>query len=312
MSYHPRIECKDVASFQTTRSRNSKLWFVNNDALEEAILGYAARYATRYEVKMYALAIEGNHIQKVATFPQANRAHFMRDFNSSVARAVARFQPTYPGGPLWHRRYSAEYLPASADIEDRFFYTVLQPVNDGLVDDIREYPGYNCFEDAITGRERVCKVVKWKEYNDARRWNKFVPIEQFTERCILKYDRLPGYENLSQKEYASMMRTKLRERTTAVLQARKGKPSLGAALLKTISPGAIPKRTKISGSRDHRPRVLSKDAERRSRGEAWYFSIYFHYKISSKRYRAGESSVEFPPGTYKPPLFTVAYCGLIP
>jgi hypothetical protein len=139
-----------------------------------------------------------------------------------------------------------------------------------------------------------------------------VPIEQFTERCILKYDRLPGYENLSQKEYASMMRTKLRERTTAVLQARKGKPSLGAALLKTISPGAIPKRTKISGSRDHRPRVLSKDAERRSRGEAWYFSIYFHYKISSKRYRAGESSVEFPPGTYKPPLFTVAYCGLIP
>jgi hypothetical protein len=58
MSYHPRIECKDVSSFQTTRTRNSALWFVNNPELEEAILGYAARYVTRHEAKIYALAIE--------------------------------------------------------------------------------------------------------------------------------------------------------------------------------------------------------------------------------------------------------------
>jgi hypothetical protein len=311
MSYHPRIECSDLASFQTTRSRNSQLWFVNNEELEDAILGYAARYATRYKVKMYALAIEGNHIQKVASFPKANRAHFMRDFNSAVARAVARFQQNYPGGPLWHRRYSAEYLVASPDIEDRFFYTVLQPVNDGLVDDIREYPGYNCFEDAITGKERTCKVVRWKEFNDARRWNRSVSIEQFTELCVLKYERLPGYENLSQKDYESTMRRKLRERTEAVLKARKGETSFGAARLRDISPGAAPKRTKTSGPRDHRPRVLSKDPERRAVGEAWYFSIYYHYKSSSERYRAGECNVEFPAGTYKPPLFTVARRGQI-
>jgi hypothetical protein len=121
MSYHPRIECKDVASFQTTRSRNSELWFVNNKELEEAILGYAARYATRYEIKLYALAIEGNHIQKAAGFPKANRAFFMRDFNSAVARAVPRYQRDYPGGPLWARRYSAEYMADDLDIEDRFF-----------------------------------------------------------------------------------------------------------------------------------------------------------------------------------------------
>ena len=162
MPYHPRIECEDVSSFQTTRTRNSELWFVNNPGLEEAILGYAARYATRYEGKIYALAIEGNHIQKVALFPKANRAHFMRDFNSSVARAVPRYQSEYPGGPLWARRYSTEYLPGDEDIEEKFFYTVLQPVNDGLVDDIKEYPDYNCFEDAIHGKARQFRVVKWK------------------------------------------------------------------------------------------------------------------------------------------------------
>jgi hypothetical protein len=90
MPYHPRIECEDVSSFQTTRTRNSELWFVNNPGLEEAILGYAARYASRYEAKIYALAIEGNHIQKVALFPKANRADFMRDFKCSVRRLSAK------------------------------------------------------------------------------------------------------------------------------------------------------------------------------------------------------------------------------
>jgi len=64
MGYHPRFECRERASFLTTRSRNSELWFVNNPKLEQAILGYAARYAQRRKVKLYALAIEGNHIPR--------------------------------------------------------------------------------------------------------------------------------------------------------------------------------------------------------------------------------------------------------
>ena len=309
MSYHPRIECQDVASFQTTRARNSELWFVNNPELEGAILGYAARYATRYEIKMYALAIEGNHIQKVAHFPKANRAHFMRDFNSAVARSVARFQPSYPGGRFWARRYSAEYLPGDADIEDRFFYTVLQPVQDGLVDDIADYPGYNCFEDAVRGTVRECKVIKRKEFNDARRWDCSVSIEDYTEICTLTYERLPGYEQVSQTEYEATMRRKLKERTAEALTRRGGKASLGAQRLGTIEPGSRPKRTKTSGPRDYRPRVLSRNPERRSSAQAWYFDIYFDYQRCSKRYREGDLAVQFPQGTYKPPLFTVAFCG---
>lgn len=311
MPYHPRIECEGVASFQTTRARNSELWFVNNRDLEEAILGYAARYASRYEVKLYALAIEGNHMQFPAQFPKANRAQFMRDLNSSVARAVPRYQPRYPGGRLWARRYSAEYLPGDADIEDRFFYTVLQPVNDGLVDDIKDYPGYNCFEDAITGRERSYKSVRWKEYEDARRWNPEVSLELFIEWNTLKFERLPGYEELSQQEYGTLMRQKLRERTKEALKRRRCGASLGAERLRSIVPGSVPKNTKVSGAKDHRPRVLSKSSIRRSAGEAWYFHTYFKFKESSRRYRSGEIDVEFPPGTFKPPLFTIAYSGTL-
>lgn len=305
MAYHPRVETSKIATFQTTRSRNSELWFVNNLVLERQILGYAAKYKKSYSVKIYALAVEGNHIQFPALFRKGNRAHFMRDFNSSVARAVAREQVRYPGGRFWGRRYSAEFLPGAEDIEEQFFYTVLQPVQDGLVDDITEYPGYNCFEDAITGAVRKYPVVSYKRFNDARRWDKTVRIEDFTEYHELEYERIPGYEHLTKSEYEAQFRFKLRARTAQILADRKGKRPLGKHALKKVRPGSRPIATATTGRYENRPRVLSIDDARRADGKAWYFSIYFKYKETSKEYRAGKTAVIFPEGTYKPPLFTV-------
>lgn len=305
MAYHSRIETCKMPTFQTTRTRRSELWFVNNRPLEAAILGYAAKYAKRYSVKLYALAIEGNHIHFPALFPKANRAHFMRDFNSSVARAVPRYQSAYPPGRLWARRYSAEYLPAPEDTEEQFFYTVLQPIQDGLVESIYKYPGYNCFEDAIMGRTRTFKVVRWKEYNDARRWTKSVSISDFTDRVELRYERLPGYEDVPTLEYARLMRAKLRMRTAEILKGRDGKKAAGREQLKKTTPGSLPQSTKTSAATSHRPRVLSRDNARRAAAKAWYFEIYFQFQESSARYRSGELDVEFPRGTYRPPMFTV-------
>jgi len=304
MGYHPRFECRTRASFLTTRSRNSELWFVNNKKLELTLLGYAARYTERRKVKLYALAIEGNHIQAPAHFPEANRADFMRDFNSSTARAVARHTPEYPGGRFWGRRYSAEIVP-DEDLEKQFFYTVLQPVQDGLVERISQYPGYNCFNDAVKGRKRKFKVVNWAKYNAAKRHNSRIRIKDYIDTYELQYTRLPGYEHLSQKEYELLMREKLEERRLEIVRNRReeGKGFAGReALLKTV-PGSTPYYTKTSTIHSHRPRALSACPERRKEALAWYFDRYYAYKEASSRYRAGELNVEFPDGTYKPHLF---------
>lgn len=65
----------------------------------------------------------------------------MGNFNSAVARSVARFWRNYPGGHFWARRYSAEYLPGDAAIEERFLHTVIRLAQDELVDDIADCPG---------------------------------------------------------------------------------------------------------------------------------------------------------------------------
>ena len=302
MGYHPRIETDKMTDFLTTRARNSELWFVNNKPLEQAILGYAAKYSTIHQVALYALAIEGNHIQAPAHFSNQNRAQFMRDFNSSVARAVPRYTEHYPGGRFWARRYSNEFLPAEEDVEKYFFYTVLQPVQDGLVERISEYPGYNCFHDAIWGIQREKKVVNWSAYYEAKRWKKQVNIKDYIEIYTLEYARLPGFEELTQKEYATLMQKKLEERRLEIVRKRRaeGKGFAGRRVIKKTKQGALPKTTKSSTRTSHRPRVLSECPKRRHEGLDWYFEIYFEYKAISKKYREGAFGILFPPGTYKP------------
>lgn len=308
VGYHPRVEDSDRHSFLTTRSRNSELWFVNNRPLEKAVLGYAAKYSQKYGSKLYGLAIEGNHIQGVAAFPHLNRAAFMRDFKSCVARAVPRYT-TFPGGTFFGRRYSEEQLPSPEDLEEYFFYTVLQPVQDGLVERISDYNGYNCFHDAVWGIERQFEVMNWKNFNKARKRNPRVPSSRFITIVTLKYDRIPGYEQLSTREYALMMSKKLEERRQRIVEERraKGLGFMGPEKLKKVKPGSIPRNTKTSTITSHRPRVLCVCPVRRAHHLGIYFDTYWAYKDASKRYRAGDLSVVFPPGTYKPALSPPAY-----
>jgi len=309
MSYHPRIEARNMVNFKTTRCRNSELWFVDNPRLSEVILANAAKYQKNRKVTLYALAIEGNHIHLLSLFPECNRSDFMRDFNSSVTRSVARYVKHYPGGRLWAKRYSAEFVPDNDSIEKQFFYTVLQPVQDGLVEKISHYPGYNCFHDAIWGIKRKFKLVNWTKYNEAHRWNPDVHIKDYIEEYELEYSRLPGYERLSQKEYATLMMEKLEKHRQEIIAERleKGLGFMGRAALLHIVPGSIPKHTKTSHFQSYRPRVLCVCTKLRRKVYDWYFAIYFAYKEASQRYRSGETLVTFPPGTYKPPNFTIQY-----
>lgn len=304
MGYHPRIEDPNLVSFLTTRCKNSELWFVNNPKLEGAILGYLAKYAERYEVKLYAYAIEGNHQHGVVAFPKMNRADFMRDLNSSIARAVPKYTKEYQGGRLWGRRYSQEFIPDNAeDIEARFFYTVLQPIQDGLVAKISEYPGYNCFHDAIHGIERKFRTVDWAKYNAAKAKNPNISIERYEVFVTLRFERLPGYESLSQKEYIKLMMKKLEKYTQKVISKRvaSGLTSfVGRNNLLRVKRGSLPRDTKTSTLQSKRPRILTVCLDRWIYYMKWYLEKYFSYKHASKQFRSGNVTFRFPDGMYRP------------
>ena len=306
MGYHTRIESKDKATFVTTRTRRSELWFANNQKVEELALARLAKYTNQYQARLYAFTLEGSHYHQVAHFPLMNRSDFARDFNSTLATGVARHTPNYPGGGLWARRYSGEVIAGDQDIEHQFFYTVLQPVKDGLVPKLSEYPFYNCFNDAVCGIKRKYKLINWTRYNAARRYNPDVPIKDYLEAYILNYQRLPGYEHLSQHEYRVLMGKKLEEHRLEIIRKREAEGKftfVGREALMKIVPGTSAKSPKLSNITSHRPRVLSICNQRRADTRAWYFNIRRKHKEASHRYLAGDLMVEFPPGTCRPPLW---------
>ncbi len=308
MGHHPRIESKNHAAFTTTRCKHSELWFVNNKAFETIILTLIAKYAETYGVILYAIAIEGSHIHILAEYPNCNCSSFKRDLNSMIARVAPNYCPEYHCYRFWERRYSKELLPIhSEDIEYKFFYTVLQAVQGGLVERISDYPGYNCFTDAARGIKRKFKYVNRTAYNRARRGKKHVNIKDYTTTYTLKFAKIPGYEHLNYKEYAKQLLEKLEEKRSKIVKDRKeeGKGFVGRQGLLKTKPGTRAKNPKTSTRYSFRPRVHSVCPERRQEAKTFYFTMYDMFKKASARYRKGFLDTEFPPGMYRPHLSTL-------
>lgn len=303
---HPRIYRPDWGLLLTARCADSAMWLVNNKKVDQALLMELAVCTERYNPKIFAFAIEGNHYHIDAQFVDGGLSDFLRDYNSWIANHLPLLVPEFKGGRLWGRRASSEQLPGPEDIEDRFFYTVLQPVNDGLVERISEFPGYNCFSDAVNGVTRKFKVLDTARYNSDARWKKNIRREDYIREITFTFERLPGYENLSQKEYSILMHKKLEERRLKIVAERKaaGKGFLGPEALKKVRPGTRPRNTKKSTLESKRPRILCVCPIRREKSKDWYFTTLFTYQEASRRYRAGELNMEFPPNMYRPPFFS--------
>ena len=308
MANQKRVEKQEQACLVTTRTAGSALWFVRvSSQFYEEILGYLAKYQQKYGVLIYSFPVMGNHYHLIAQFPGNNRAQFMRDFNSQVARVSKRHVVQIPSGPLWGDRFAAQSLDDDASIREYFFYCALQAINSGLTERIEEYPGYNSLRDSLRGKPREHAVVNWKAYHNAKRFNPKVDIKRYTTWYPLEFTRLPGYEGLSQREYREAVMTEVERRRLAAVAERKaagGGFAGRAALLKT-EVGARPQSTKKRDRKNPQPISLAQDAQVREEAIQRYRAICAAHKKASKQYLAGDFDTVFPSGTYRPPLISV-------
>jgi len=300
-----RIESKDFASFGTSRTVKSRLLFANNQRLEKRVLGYLAKYKKRHRMQLYSMVFSGSHYHLLNRFLECNRAAFYRDFNARIAEAVKALVPCFPGGKTFERRYSEQAIPRDKDIVERFWYCALQAVYAGLCRRISDYPGYNSFYDAIYGRTKTFEVVDWSKYRQVKRYRPEAKPQDFTIVYELNYERLPGFEYMSQKQYAHFMLAELAKRTKAIVVEwqKKGHVFMTKAQLKKVSASRTAKKPKISNRYSHRPLVLTSCAVTKQNFLQWYFSIYYRYKKAVQAYLAGNTNADFPPGTYRPPLY---------
>ena len=299
-----RIEDPHKVSLLTTKTRLAELWFIANQAFEEEVLAYLAKITEKYGVELYAFCLQGNHYHIEAKFPLMNRSDFTRDLNSEFQRALKRHQPLFEGGTLWSRPYSEEWIPRSEDVLDRFFYCALQAIQNGLTETIEEYPAFNSFHDAINGTEKTYKIFDGTAFYNAKRKDPSVKKSDFYVPYTLKFQRPPEYSSMSPQDYKAFMLKELQRRTIEAKQERiaKGKLGfLGRDKILQLRPGSKPMTTKKSTRNSHRPLVLTRCAETRAECVRIIFDIRALHRDASIRFRAGETSVRFPPGTFRPP-----------
>src|SRR5262249_46352326 len=129
MSQDLSFEHPEFCFFSTTRTMNSRLWFINNMLLVDRILAFLARYQEIYGVIIYGFILMGNHYHLLARFPKGNKAAFFRDFNSIIAKLTGTCAKNFEGGKLWGRRVRSQVVPNPTDIKERFFYAALNPVS---------------------------------------------------------------------------------------------------------------------------------------------------------------------------------------
>lgn len=289
-------------SMITSRTINSKLWFVNNPGFTNSILGYLAKYCQLFEVELYSFIIMGNHFHMIASFPKKNRAQFTKHFNARVSSLLKRHQPRYDGGKIWARPYAEQAIPRDLDLEAEFFYCALNPVSSGLLEEVTDYENYNSFHDAAACRSREYTVIDWAKYNSDRRYNKKIDIENYKTTYKLQLKRLPGYESLSSKAYGKVMRRKLRTKQIELVKKlrRSGIKFATKEKLKFIVPGTVPFQSKTSNRFSFRPLVLTGCLKVKLNYLEFYFGIRNAYLKCIEALTLG-TKVSFPQGTYPPP-----------
>jgi len=291
----------------TTRTAGSRLWLIGNKELEERILSVLARYQEVHSVTIYSFVLMGNHYHLLANFPKRNRALFMRDFNSAVARLVGRYAKQHGRRSVWARRYGYQVVVRDEDIHHWFMYIALNPVSSGLVPDIEQYSSYNSIFDAHSGRERKYKWIDWTKYLLSKRSNNAVKPEDFSQEFTLRYSRLPGFDDLSAEKYEKIIQTQASERQKELIKQKRasGRGFLGIKKLKLQKVGSKPLNTKTSDRHSFRPLVLTLCAKAKKELLNIYFNILSVFKRVSEEFRSGNLSVVFPDGTYPPPRLLV-------
>ena len=304
MAEQIKVNIPKEVCLTTIRTENSRLLFVNNKKLENEVLAYLAKYQEVYGVVIYAFILMGNHYHMVAQFPKGNRHRFKKAFNRIFSNILKRHVKCYKGGHVWGRRYRPQALPRPQDIEHWFFYTSLNPISSGLVTSIYDYNGFNSFLWALTGETKTYKFVDWEKYNNLKRYNKKLTIEDCTEFYELKFSRLPGYEDMSQEDYKEHLLGEYKKRKADIIKQRKEakKGFMGKEKLKNVSCGSYPIHTKTSERNTPRPLVLTKCDETRATYLTNYFSVCSEHNAASKKYRCGCHKTVFPPGTFKPTI----------
>ena len=242
--------------------------------------------AQRTGVRILWTTVMSNHHHAGVHDPEGNISDFCRELHRLVAKhhnaSFGRFEYFWAPGPP-----SRVHLIDPEDVLDKLLYSLANPVSADLVERATQWPGVNTAPKQLCSRRFISRPRAY-----------FRTDGTMPESIELEYARPPGFEDLSDEDFRTLVAERLRGRERDAAAARSKKPGRAVLGRRAIrrqhhedAPANFERRFKLN------PQVAAKDKGRRIEALQRLKAFVAHYRAALARWRAGERDVEFPFGT---------------
>ena len=309
MPRRPRWIKANSAYCGAQRTVDRQFLFKPDASLRNLVGACAARAQRRFPVTIYWLDCNINHkhsgLAPLSDSPEHlnNLVRFQQLFNSLLARELnARLDRE---GPVFASRDRSDEADDDASLEQQLLYSVTNVVKDGLVERVAHWPGFSSYKQLATGE------VERFTYVDRTAWHRAGgaagqrPLSAFVRTVELRLSPIPSWSHLRPEQRQTLFRRRVRHLEQAFREERQreSRPVMSPARLAKIDPRDRPK---SPPKRSRMPLCHSSSPEGarsyRDRLRAFLDAFY----SASGRWLAGIRDVEFPLGSFRPPLIQVA------
>ena len=305
MAKRPRWLKPNSAYCETQRTVDRQFFFKPDEKVRNIIGACAGRAQKKYPVKIYWLDFNINHKQdgmapvSDSTEHLENLVRFDQLFNSLVAREINRYLERE--GPLFSTRNRTDEAIDDTSLEQQLLYAVTNPVKDGLVDRVSHWKGFSSYEQLATGK------VETFTYLDRTAWHRAggdrgrKSREAFTKTVTVELSPIPAWERLPAHKRQALFRRRVREieQSCRNEREREGRSALGPTKLAKVDHRDRPQTRK---PRTRQPLCHASSVEAANEYKSNWRSFLDRFWYASGMWLKGVRDVEFPAGSFRPPL----------
>jgi putative transposase len=302
MGRSPRNTNPNYTRHISIRTEGAALFLLPDAQVNHIVGGVIAKYQELFSIVIFAYTVLGNHLHILAQAPQKNLWRFEQAVNREVAKRINRVRNRR--GHFWERRYDEQMVAERSDIIEALIYVLLNAVNHGLVEHPALWPGLNCFQQLLDGKDRTFRFTNFTAYQKAKRkavrsGNK-VNIRDFQMGYTLRLSPIPQFEDITQEQRRAEIQKLVTENVVRIKRDRKaaGQGFLGREAVLRQKFSDLPRNVK----RHPRPLCYTKSWEGKKNFMSWFFPWLESYRQASLRFRSGEFHVQFPEYCLMPPL----------
>jgi hypothetical protein len=277
-----------------------------SDEVNRIVGAGLGRALARHPLKLHSATTNINHMELVFSLGDDqihNASPFLQLFQSIVAKELNRHYGRE--GHFWSSRARVEEIVSDSRAEALLGYGACNVVKDGLVERAAHWNGFSTTEALSSGKplefEYIDRTLWWKLGADHRE----IDPSKYTKRVRIELEPLRSWEQLSEaaRQERFLQIVKDHERLAEQERLAEGIVKVkGMRQIEQESPFARPRHRR---KKSPQPLCHAETEEECKTYEAEYRETVKAHRQASAAYRSGCYDVEFPKGTFRPPLVTV-------